>query len=125
MALFAPSPSRTVLLLALPTLSCLLLAAHYLRSGDLGMVAVCLALPGLSFLRQAWVRPVLQAAFAAGMAVWVLAMMDLIQFRQVVGLPWLRLALILGSVSSSYTVIPGATAVFLAVALGLYSAPGT
>ncbi|WP_051434710.1 4Fe-4S binding protein [Desulfonatronum lacustre] len=97
------SPLRTTLrtfgALTLPTLSCLLLAAHYLRSGDLGMVAVCLALPGLFFLRQAWVRPVLQAAFAAGMAVWVLAMMDLIQFRQVVGLPWLRLALILGSVA--------------------------
>ncbi|PTN36550.1 4Fe-4S binding protein [Desulfonatronum sp. SC1] len=111
------SPPRTTLrttictlgALTPPTLSCLLLAAHYLRSGDLGMVAVCLALPGLFFLRRAWVRPVLQAAFAAGMAVWVLAMMDLIQFRQVVGLPWLRLALILGSVA----VVTGAGALFL------------
>ncbi len=97
-------PPRTTLhtfgALALPILSCLLLAAHYLRSDDLGMVAVCLALPGLFFLRQAWVRPVLQAAFAVGMAVWVLVMMELIQFRQVVGLPWLRLALILGSVAA-------------------------
>jgi ferredoxin len=107
--LLAPSPSRTGLLLTLPTLSCLLLAAHYLRSGDLGMVAVCLALPGLFFFRQSWVRPVLQAAFAAGMAVWVLAMIDLIQFRQVVGLPWLRLALILGSVA----VVTGSGALFL------------
>lgn len=100
---------RTFAVLTLPTLSCLLLAAHYLRFGDHGMVVVCLALPGLFFLRQAWVRPVLQAAFAAGMVVWALTMAELIQFRQVVGLPWLRLGLILGSVAA----VTGAGALLL------------
>ncbi|WP_244148809.1 4Fe-4S binding protein [Desulfonatronum thioautotrophicum] len=100
---------RTLGALTLPTLSCFLLAVHYLRSGDLGMVVVCLSLPGLFFLRQAWVRPVLQVAFAAGMVAWLLTMLDLVQFRQVVGLPWLRLALILGSVA----VVTGSGALFL------------
>ncbi|TVQ95317.1 MAG: 4Fe-4S binding protein [Desulfovibrionales bacterium] len=100
---------RTLGALTPPALSFFLLTAHYLRSGDLGMVVVCLALPGLFFLRQAWVRPVLQAVFVVGMVFWVQTMMDLIQFRQVVGLPWLRLALILGSVA----VVTGSGALFL------------
>ncbi|WP_092123696.1 4Fe-4S binding protein [Desulfonatronum thiosulfatophilum] len=95
----SPSLLRTGSLLALPALSCLLLAAHFLRSGSLDLVMVWLFLPGLMLWRGAWIKPVLQFALTIGMVIWIQTMMDLVQFRQVFGQPWLRMALILSGVA--------------------------
>jgi len=84
----------------LAALTFLLAAAHFLRLGLAGPVLACATLALLAILgRQAWLRPVLAAALAAAAVLWLEVATGLVAFRLAAGLPWMRLAVILGTVA--------------------------
>ncbi|MUM78419.1 4Fe-4S binding protein [Pseudodesulfovibrio sp. F-1] len=83
------------LLMILPGMALLLLAAHSLRLGDIGMVAALIVLIGLMLFRRGWVRIVLMAALAWGAFVWAETTLNLVGFRQAMGAPWMRLLAIM------------------------------
>jgi ferredoxin len=85
-------------ILLIPAASVLLLGAHGLRQGDIGLAAALACLVGLGFTRRAWLRPVMMAALVWGGIVWAQAAVGLVSFRLATGLPWVRLAVIMGAV---------------------------
>jgi len=89
---------RFIVSLALPVAACMFLAAHYFRAGALGMIVFWLLLPGLLWMRSAWIKPAFQALLTVSMIVWIQTLADLIHFRQAFELPWLRVGLIIGGV---------------------------
>ncbi len=88
----------TSLTVILTTLSCLLLGAHALRTGDWGLTLAWVGMAGLVVLRRAWVRIVLLAALLFGVLTWVQVSTGLIQVRMAFGVDWGRLALIMSGV---------------------------
>ena len=80
-------------------MSFLLLGAHFLRDGAMVGVAASLLMIGLLLLRRPWVARLAQAALVAAAVVWFLTLYELAQMRMSLGLPYLRMAVILGSVA--------------------------
>lgn len=62
-------------------------------------VAASLLMIGLLFVRRPWVARLAQFALAAAAVIWAWTLYDLAQMRMAFGLPWLRVAVILGSVA--------------------------
>ena len=88
-------------LLHLPAaLSLLLLGAHFLRVDAMVLVAVCLALCGLLLVARPWAARVVQAALVLGALEWLRTLTVLAMQRQHAGIPWLRMAVILGVVAA-------------------------
>ena len=58
-----------------------------------------LLMVGLLFLRRPWVARLAQVALIAATIVWAFTLYDFVQMRAAMGLPYTRLAIILGSVS--------------------------
>ena len=87
------------LLLTFTALGLLLLAAHFLRYGELGLCVAIVSLIALAFYRLAWVRWIVIAVLAIGVVVWADTGMTLINMRIALGQPWSRLGLIIGSVA--------------------------
>lgn len=85
-------------ILAIPILALLLLGAHALRQGDFGQTAAFVLIIGLIFTRQAWVRLAAIAALMWGGFIWADTTVEFINFRQAMGLPWNRLAVIMTGV---------------------------
>ncbi len=89
------------MILAFASLFCLILAAHFLRMGAMSGVLVCLALPVVAALTRArWALRSLQAVLLLGGASWVVTALRLAAQRRAAGDPWLRMALILGTVAA-------------------------
>ena len=80
-------------------LSLILLAAHFYRSGQVIVTALCLALPLLLFLRKAWVPRLFQVLLILGALEWLRALYGFAAMRIAFGEPWTRLAVILGAVA--------------------------
>jgi len=77
----------------------LLLGAHFLRAGNLMLVALCLAAPLLFLQRKRWSLLLLQLmAYGSGLT-WIAAAVQLVQMRQQSGQPWTLAAIILGAVA--------------------------
>lgn len=87
-------------LLLLPTvLSLLVFCAHLLRSGAMVLIPfVLLAMP-LLIVRSGWVARIFQVLLTLAAFQWVLTAVFLARERAEAGLPWLRMALILGAVA--------------------------
>jgi hypothetical protein len=85
--------------ICLVVLSSLLLAAHFLRDGELLLVIASLALLGLLFLRRPLARRIVQLALVLGAVEWGRTIMVLVQERQALGAPYGRMVLILGTVA--------------------------
>jgi hypothetical protein len=83
----------------LVVLSSIILAAHFMRSGDILPMLVSLLLPALLLLRHNWAVRVVQLGLLFGAIEWVRTTILLIQERQALGQSWDRLALILGLVA--------------------------
>ena len=77
----------------------LVLGAHFLRAGNLAMVAVALAVVALLFVRRAWAARAVQLALGLGALEWLRTLMLLAEERRAVGQPHLRMTLILGGVA--------------------------
>ncbi|MGE5345601.1 MAG: hypothetical protein ACM3JH_06585 [Acidithiobacillales bacterium] len=89
----------TPLSLVLPVLSLLVLGAHFFRSAEYAIVALCIALVALVSVRRWWAARALQAALFLGAAEWLRTMTGLVHLRRSLDLPWARLAVILGAVA--------------------------
>ena len=91
----------TAVLLGLaPTLSLLLLAAHFYRAGWLPLAVLSVLLVGLLLVPRPWAARVVQVALLAGGVEWLRTLAALAAERMAVGQPYLRMALILLSVAA-------------------------
>ena len=79
-------------------LSFLLLAAHFLRTWNLPVVAAILVLPFLLLIRRPWVVRLSQVVLFIGAFEWLRTMLVSYNQRQETGEPWLRMVIILGGV---------------------------
>ena len=103
-------------------LSYLLLAAHFYRAGELALVGLSLGLPLLLLIRHRWVPALLVFGLVLGAVEWARTALAIAEVRIALGLPWQRMAVILGGVAL-FTMLSGL--VFLGRALqGRYAAPG-
>ena len=90
-----------ILLQLLPVaLSLLVLAAHFLRAGNILMLGLVLVLLALLGVRRRWAAQAVQAALVLGAAEWVRTLLGLVASRSQDGQPVLRLCIILGIVAS-------------------------
>jgi hypothetical protein len=80
-------------------LSGLVLAAHFLRGGHLGVVMICLAALTILLIRESWAARLMQLLLLLGSLEWVRTMMILVSQRRSLGEPWIRMAVILGAVA--------------------------
>lgn len=79
-------------------IAALLMAAHYLRSNNFVLVALCLAMPLLFFYRRGWSLILLQLAAYCASASWLGITLTLVQGRMQMGRSWTSAVLILGAV---------------------------
>jgi hypothetical protein len=80
-------------------LSAFLLAAHFFRAGQETGVLIALALPLLLMLKRQWVPVVVSVALLLGALEWVHTLVNIAMMRSQMGVPWGRMALILGGVA--------------------------
>ena len=80
-------------------IAALLMAAHFLRQGNLALLGLCLLAPLLFLRRKRWVLIALQVAAYGAAGSWVIVAVRLVQLRQASGQPWLLAAGILGVVA--------------------------
>jgi hypothetical protein len=78
-------------------LSSWMLAAHYLRGSSSWLCALYLALPTVLIVPRSWSARVVQVLLLVGALEWLRIITGLVERRQASGLPWLRMAIILGS----------------------------
>ena len=83
----------------LPALAFLVLAAHFFRAGDVALFAVALLFLPLLVLPRRWAARALQAGLVLGALVWVRTLAAFAGQRRAMGLPYTRLAVILGGVA--------------------------
>ncbi len=76
-----------------------ILAAHFYRAHAWVPFGIAIALLPLLFARAPWAARVLQAALAIGALEWLRTAAALVALRQSMGLPYTRLAIILGFVA--------------------------
>jgi hypothetical protein len=88
-----------ILYLLLPVVGFLLLAAHFYRSGNLLIASICFLATLLVFVRRPWAAYAMQACLVLGSVEWLRSTVSLVLARSASGEPFLRLAIILGSVT--------------------------
>ncbi len=101
-------------LLSLPALAAIMLAAHFVRSGELIGVAAAIAALVLLAVPRPWAARVVQLGLVAGAAEWLRTLSGFVAARVALGQPTLRLTFILLAVAL-FTVL--AAAVFQQSAL--------
>jgi hypothetical protein len=84
----------------------LLLAAHFLRTGDLLPVAACVGAPLLFLHRKRWVLLALQVLAYGAATAWVVVAVHLVEARLHAGQPFRLAAAILGGVAL-FTMLAG------------------
>jgi hypothetical protein len=82
------------------------LGAHFLRSHQPLVVIICLLSPLLLLIRRRWVLLLLQFLAYFGGVVWISTIVTIAQNRITHGLPWARMAVILGAVAL-FTILSG------------------
>jgi hypothetical protein len=80
-------------------LSAVLIAAHFLRSGDLLLVLLCLLWPGLLAVPRRWPVIAVQAFLCLAALEWVRTLLETVAMRRAAEEPWLRLVVVLGAVT--------------------------
>lgn len=85
---------------SIPTvLSALLLAAHFLRAGDLFWMTLSLVFPVLLLVHRSWAVRTVQACLLAAAGTWTLTAVEVARMRIAEGRPWVRMACILAAVT--------------------------
>ncbi len=95
-----------ILRISLFVIAAVLLGAHFLRAGDLALVALCVATPLLFLCRKWWSLVLLQLLAYGAAATWIAVAVRLVQVREQYGQPWTAAAIILGSVAL-FTLLAG------------------
>lgn len=85
--------------ISLYAVAALLLGAHFLRAGNILMMALCLAAPLLFLWRKRWSLVLLQILACGAALTWIAVAYQLVELRQRSGQPWTVAAIILGSVA--------------------------
>jgi hypothetical protein len=87
-------------LLFLPVVfSVLLISAHFLRSGDLIFVAVCLMIPFILFIKKIWTPKVMQIFLILASVEWLWTAYTSMLERMQYGVSWKRMVIILVTVA--------------------------
>ena len=79
-------------------ISFLLLAAHFFRAGQVVIVFGLLLILLLLMFRKSWVPWLIQLTLLLGAVEWLRTLIFVAQMRIEFGLPWVRMAIILGAV---------------------------
>jgi hypothetical protein len=79
--------------------SFLLLSAHFFRSGELFFAVLPIVLIIPLMFRQTWVPRLIQLALILGAVEWLYTLVSVAQIRVQFGMPWARMAIILGAVA--------------------------
>lgn len=79
--------------------SALLLAAHFSRAGNNGLVMLCLVAPFVLISRRKFILYIISGLLVIGSIVWISTLVSLVQIRIPAGIPSLRMAIILGVVA--------------------------
>lgn len=85
--------------ISLYAIAALLLGAHFLRAGNVLMMALCVAAPLLFLWRKRWSLLLLQILAYGAALTWIAVAYQLMELRQRSGQPWTVAAIILGSVA--------------------------
>ena len=80
-------------------LSFLLLGAHFYRSGQVVLSAICVSLLFLLFFRKSWIPRLFQLLLILGALEWLRSLYYFAAMRIAWDQPWTRLAFILGAVA--------------------------
>jgi len=80
-------------------LSFLLLSAHFYRSGQVVLSAICVAALFLLFIKKSWVPRLFQLLLVLGALEWLRTLYFIAAIRMSIEEPWTRLAIILGTVT--------------------------
>ncbi len=80
-------------------ISLVVLAAHFLRGGNIVMVIAVFGLLALLVVRRRWVAQLVQMGLILGAVEWVITIIRLVAWRSETGQPVLRLVFILGGVA--------------------------
>lgn len=88
----------TILFLAAPVVAFLVLAAHFFRADSLPGLWISLLAIVLVFVRRPWAARTMQLLLVLGALEWLRSAVTLAHGRNEMGQPFLRLALILGTV---------------------------
>jgi hypothetical protein len=80
-------------------IACVLLAAHFFRAGNIGLVAASVLPALLLLIKKRWSFILVQVWAYAGAAVWLHTITNIVQERMMFGRPWKVAAIILGSVT--------------------------
>lgn len=78
--------------------SYLLIAAHFLRSGQTIVAALLLCAPLMLLVRKTWVPGFTQVVLLLAALEWLRTLINIAQLRMQMGEPWTRMAVILGVV---------------------------
>ncbi len=81
-------------------LSLVLLGAHFLRDGNMPLVAACVILIGLLPIRHALVARLVQIALVAGALEWLWTLYRLLEVRIALEQPYTRMTVILIAVAA-------------------------
>ncbi len=77
----------------------LIMAAHHSRGGEPGLIGMWLTLPFALYFRRRWVDRAIELVMVAGALEWVLTIMRIVEVRRMMGMPYTRMAMILGVVT--------------------------
>lgn len=80
-------------------LSFLMLSAHFYRSDIFVLSILCLLIPFTLFIRNIWIPRIFQILLILGAIEWIRTILIFVEERQMYDMPWVRLAVILGSVA--------------------------
>jgi hypothetical protein len=80
-------------------ISFLLLGAHFFRAGIIVLVVICLLVPFLLLLKRKWSVITIQILLIIGSIEWLRTLFILAHEHMEIGLPWIRLVVILGAVA--------------------------
>lgn len=94
-----------ILLMSCGTLSFILLAAHFLRSGDISLAFAMTGSIVLLFINRRWSRYISGIILSAGVPVWIMTTYGAIQQRIAADSPWIRLTLIMSLVIAFFILI--------------------
>lgn len=80
-------------------LSGIMITAHFVRSQQWLPVVISLAVMGLLLVRKRWIIYLVQAGLGLAAVEWLGTLIQLVRFRQSMGMEWIRLAVIIGGVA--------------------------
>lgn len=85
--------------LLLPSvLSFWLLAAHFLRGGELGWFLSLLLMPAILLIKRRWIARVVQLGLCLIASSWVMITAEMLNSRILMGEDWSRMLVIMGAV---------------------------